>query len=53
MDDETKNRISDFFSPSEIAEYLGISTRDILDAFPDEVEDALSEIEELMEFYRG
>lgn len=53
MDEETKNRIADFFDAGELAEYLGITTRQIIDAFPDELEEALDEIEELMEFHRG
>lgn len=48
MDEDTINRIADYFDAGELAEYLGISSRDIIDAFPEEVEDALEDIEELM-----
>ena len=51
MDEETKNRIADFFDAGELAEYLGITARDIIDAFPEEVEDVLDDIEELMEYH--
>jgi hypothetical protein len=53
MTDETLERIADFFEPWELVEYLGakhVSTRDIIEAFEDDVLDALSDIEELMEF---
>jgi hypothetical protein len=48
MDEELKLRIADFFSAGELPEYLGISAYDILCAFPDELEDALEDILELM-----
>jgi hypothetical protein len=53
IDPETLERIADFFEPWELVEYLGVkhvSTRDIIEAFEDDVLDALSDIEELMEF---
>lgn len=54
MDEETKNRIADYFEAHELVEYLRtISARDIVDAFEDEVEAALEDIEELMEVRRG
>jgi hypothetical protein len=52
MTDDTLERIADFFEPWELVEYLGrsrITTRDILEAFSDDVLDALEAIEELME----
>lgn len=52
MDEETKNRIADYFDAGNLAEYLGISSREIIEAFPDEVEDALEDIEELMQVKR-
>lgn len=50
MDNETKERIADYYEPWELVSFLGkkLSTRDIIDAFEDEVEDALSDIEEDM-----
>jgi len=52
MDEETLNRIADYFEPSEFTEYLGLTTKDLILAFPDEVSDALEDIHELMEFKR-
>lgn len=52
-DEETLNRIADYFEPSEFAEYLGLTTKDLLLAFPDEVLACLQDIEELMEYRRG
>jgi hypothetical protein len=51
MDEETKKRIADFFDAGELAEYLGVTSLDIIEAFPVEVEDALEEINELMEYH--
>lgn len=50
MDEETKNKIADYFDPWELVSLLGsrLSTRDIVDAFEDDVEDALEGLEELM-----
>jgi hypothetical protein len=50
MDQETKERIADYFDPWELVSFLGekLSTRDIIDAFEDEIEDVLEEIEEEM-----
>lgn len=50
MDEETIKRIADFFDPWDLVEYLQLKAEDIILAFPDEVEEALEEIEELMEF---
>lgn len=53
MDKETKNRISDYFDPWDLVEYLGISTSEIVEAFEAEIEERLDAIEELMEFKRA
>lgn len=53
MYDDTLNRIADYFEASEFAEYLGLTTLDLLLAFPDEVLACLEDMEELMEFKRG
>lgn len=53
MDPETLERVADFFEPWELVEYLGkshITTRDIIEAFVDDVLDSLDDIEDLMEF---
>lgn len=48
MDNDTKQRIADYFDPWELIEYLGVSTADIIEAFENEVEEKLTEVEELM-----
>lgn len=53
MDNETKERISDYFDPWDLVEYLGISTMQIIEAFEEEIEDRLDDIEDLMEFKHG
>jgi hypothetical protein len=49
MDEELRKQIDDFFDPSDFAEFIGVSTLDILNAFPDETENCLDDILELME----
>ena len=53
MEGETIKRIADFFEPGELAEYLGLSVEDLIEAFPQRFEDALDEIEELMQVKHG
>ena len=55
MDEETKNRIIDYFDTWELAEFLTgrITIEAFVEAFEEEIEEALDEIEELMEFSRG
>lgn len=48
MDNETKNRIADYFDPWDLVEYLGISTSELIEAFEDEIAERLDAIEELM-----
>lgn len=48
MDNDTRQRIADYFDPWDLVEYLGITTSEILDAFEEEIEDKLAAIEELM-----
>lgn len=50
MDEETKNRIADYFDPWDLVHYLGLTTEEIVSAFEDEIEEKLAAIEELMEF---
>lgn len=51
MDDETRNRIADFFEAWELAEYLKLDTLALIVAFEDDVLDKLDDIEELMEYH--
>lgn len=48
MDAETRKRIEDFFEGFELVEFLQISVSDVIDAFEEEVEEALGDIEELI-----
>lgn len=49
MDDETKERIADFFDAWDLVAFLQVSTRDIIEAFPEELEEALEDIEDIMD----
>lgn len=49
MDRMTRDRIEDFFEGFELVEFLQLSVEDIIDAFEDQIEEALDEIEELMQ----
>ena len=48
MDEELRKAIADYFDPNDFAEFIGVSTMDLIIAFPDEVEDCLDDILELM-----
>lgn len=45
---ETKKRLADYFEPEELVNYLGLTAEDIIEAFSDEVEEALEDLEEIM-----
>lgn len=48
MDAETRKRIEDFFEGFELVEFLQLSVSDIIDAFEEEIDEHLEEIEELI-----
>lgn len=50
MDDMLRRAICDYFEVGDFAEYIGITVDDLITAFPDEVDDALEDIKELMEW---
>jgi hypothetical protein len=50
MDEMLRRAICDYFEAGDFAEYIGVTVDDLIEAFPDEVEDALDEIKELMEY---
>ena len=50
MDDMLRRAICDYFDAGVFAEYIGITVDDLIEAFPDEVDDALEEIKELMNY---
>jgi hypothetical protein len=49
VDQETKQRIEDFFEGFELVEFLQLPVSEIIDRFEDEIESAIDEIEELMQ----
>ena len=51
MDDMLRRAICDYFEAGDFAEYIGVTVDDLIEAFPDEVEDALDELKELMEYH--
>ena len=48
LDRETRKRIEDYFDPTELVDFLQVSTEDVVTAFEDQIEEILDEIEELM-----
>jgi hypothetical protein len=52
VDEETRNRIIDFFEGFELIEFLQLPVEEVVDAFEAEIEEALDEIEELMQVRR-
>lgn len=50
MDEMLRRAICDYFEAGDFAEYIGVTVDDLITAFPDEVDDALSEIKELIEW---
>lgn len=50
MDDMLRRAICDYFEAGDFAEYIGVTVDDLIEAFPDEVDDALDDIKELMEW---
>jgi hypothetical protein len=50
MDDMLRRAICDYFEAGDFAEYIGITVDDMIEAFPDEVDDALDDLKEIMEW---
>jgi hypothetical protein len=48
MDKESKQRIADYFDPWALVEFLGLTTEQVVDAFEDEIEESIDDIEEEM-----
>lgn len=48
ISDDRKDRLSDYFDAHELVSLLGLTTRDIIEAFEGEVEEALDDLEEIM-----
>ena len=49
MDTETKRRIEDFFEGPELVDFLQLPVSELIERFEDEIEEAIDEIEELMQ----
>lgn len=50
MDEELRKSIADFFDAGDFAEFIGVSTLDLINAFEDEVIDNMEDIKEMMGF---
>lgn len=48
MDEELSKAMDDFFDTGDFAELLGVTTLDLIKAFPVEVEEACEDLEEMM-----
>jgi len=48
MTDELRKAIADYFDAGDFAEYIGVTTEDLINAFPEEVNECLEDILELM-----
>jgi hypothetical protein len=46
--EELKKKLADYFESWELAEYLKLSSAELIEAFEDEVEDKLEGLKELM-----
>ncbi len=44
IDKETKERIADYFSGPALVEFLNIPVMDLIEAFEDDIEEALDDI---------
>lgn len=48
MDEELRKAIADYFDPNDFAEFIGVTTLQLIEAFPDEVEESLDDIKDMM-----
>lgn len=48
IDDELRKAIADFFDAGDFAEFIGVTTEQLIDAFEEEVVEALPDIAEMM-----
>jgi hypothetical protein len=48
MDEMLRRAICDYFEAGDFAEYIGVTVDDLINAFPDEVDDVLDDIKEIM-----
>lgn len=50
--DEELNRVADYFEPWDLIQLLGLTTAEVVQAFEDEVRDALEDLEDIMDYIR-
>jgi hypothetical protein len=48
MNEELRKAICDYFEAGDFAECIGVSVEDLIYAFPDEVEDCLDDLKEMI-----
>ena len=48
MDEELRKAIADYFDAGDFAEFIGVTTLDLIDAFEQQVEENLADIREMM-----
>ena len=48
MDEELRKAIADYFDAGDFAEFIGVSTLDLVNAFEDEVIEHMEDIKEMM-----
>lgn len=53
MNKDTKKRIADYFEAFDLVAFLQVSVEDVIEAFEEDIEEALEEIEELMGLTNG
>lgn len=48
IDTELRKAIADYFDPGDFAEFIGVGTLDLIDAFEENVEEVMEDIKEMM-----
>lgn len=48
MNEMLRRAICDYFEPGDFAECLGVTVDDLIEMFPDEVDDALDDLKEMI-----
>lgn len=48
LDKDVKARIADYFEAWDLVDFLQVSIEDVINAFEDEIEESLDDVEELM-----
>ena len=48
LDRETRKRIEDYFDPTELVDYLQVTTEEVVEAFEDKIDEHLEDIEEFI-----